>query len=685
MMIYMKTENQKFQNLQTSLPMILAAVCIAIFSFLYIGLNHCDWALMKPFVSDNLVLYISSFVFGALVFIVMRLFFSVIPALWIRKITERQFSGKTASVVTCIICAVIAALLIHRRFIAEFYEYPARDIPYKSFHLLPDYLALFLILTICLLFYFVLQNANNSRNMKILTGASYIFTVLFVFAFLYSPVLDKGSSVDIHHGSAYIQTIYNALYLVPYNLETTGVYGHYGIFYAAIMRIFHLNSEGVFLLVGMAGALTTICGIFVIHSLIKNSYLRITAAVSLAVPQALVYTANYWENYPHRILFPMLLTVWLVLVIKDRKRYSHKWFRIAVAYAISIFAIVWNTETGFYCLVITMTVFIFQGWQKYKWYESRMFLQYLIHIVSSMISVAAAYGIVYMFNIYCCGRKGIPASLSLKEFFFPLGIVDSFIGKGVQADAMFGNHAWIYVLILFLIAMIYAIRCTTWFENKPDLLSPDAPLIAAMALLGIMNLMIYFEHAAYGKLSMCLFPAVICIAYLCERWNFGSLLWKTPVALRKVLKNSFSFLGYLTLTVLAAEVLTMGPVNIGLHGYLNHGKSDIHHLASLYNSVVPPDTFSIGSFVDVLNYQLHQESDAHYRDLSDLYVGGDTVAEKIINDALEHDYFSIWLMGNGEEGLLEKILQIDPNYKLSREIDLGGYPLQVYSRVEEIP
>ena len=184
---------------------------------------------------------------------------------------------------------------------------------------------------------------------------------------------------------------------------------------------------------------------------------------------------------------------------------------------------------------------------------------------------------------------------------------------------------------------------------------------------------------------MCLIPAVIAIAYLCDQHTIRHPYQKGCVTVKETLRNSFAIIELLSLTVLAAEVLTMGPISLCLNGYRDHGKSDIHHLASLYNSVVPPDTFSIGSCVDVLNYQLHQESNAHYRDLSNLDLGNMHVSERIINDALSHDYFSVWNMGNGESKLVSAILKSDPEFTLAREIDLGGYPLRVYSRIDELP
>ena len=184
---------------------------------------------------------------------------------------------------------------------------------------------------------------------------------------------------------------------------------------------------------------------------------------------------------------------------------------------------------------------------------------------------------------------------------------------------------------------------------------------------------------------MCLLPAVISIAYLCDQIGVNLQYPKKATNITKIYKNSFSFIGFLILTILSSEVLTLGPVSLGMHGYWDKGKNSIHHLASLYNSIVPPDTFSIGSCVDVINYQLHQDSGAHFRDLPNLNLGGINVSENIVKNAIQQDFFSIWLMNNGESELLAKILEADNSFKLVREIDLGGYPLRVYSKTDKLP
>ena len=257
----MGNRENKYTNLNRAFPIIALIVTLVIFGCLYIGINHKEW-INQTIAASNLLIYICTFAAGGAVFLVLRLIFLNVPLPWAKSITERQLSAKASASITAILCGITAFLLIRRRLFDEFYEYPARDVPYRPFHLLPESIAILLVLIVGFILLLLYKNCENKKPIKVLTWFAYTFSVCFVFSFLATPTLDANSSFDVYHGTAYIQSIYNALYYVPFNLETTGVYGHYGIIYALIMRVFHLKSEAVFTLISLAGAVTTICSIY---------------------------------------------------------------------------------------------------------------------------------------------------------------------------------------------------------------------------------------------------------------------------------------------------------------------------------------------------------------------------------------------------------------------------------------
>lgn len=681
-------QQRKFQNLRYAYPILCICSTIILFLTQYLGLYQ-NITLPAASLTNRTGIYIGSLLAAGIVFLLLRLVFMFIPMPFAERALNHNLSPKSSAILTSVLLGITGLLLVHRRFFAEFTEYPQRDIPIKAFHLVQPPAAILMLLFVSALLYSVFRSAQNKQLSAFLTWTAYLFTLCFVFYSLYFRSIDYGSGFDVHHGSAYLQSIYNSLYLVPFELVTSVNYGHYGIFYALVMRFLKLPSAAIFVLIGIAGVITTACSIYIIHTLIKHPGLRVVSAIALAVPQALVCLPNYWMNYPHRAFFPMMVLAWIVFTFRksgqaqsDKKQKFLSALYLFISYLLSMLAIVWNTETGLYCLLCIAAAYILRDWQKYSWHSPRMLLRYPAHIAACVFSLAGAVGFVYLYNLLCCSKKGIPVIFSLKDFFYPYFIIESFIGRGFQAVPLFGNHAWIYVLLLFMGTLFFVIKRTTFFTGPAEAPSAELPIAGTLAFLGLMQFTLYFEHASYDKLSMCHIPALILLAYFSENlhlspFSFPSRSGKT---VKKLLRQSFSAAGCLTLVILSAEVLTMGPIELGIHMYQSHGKSDIHHLAALYNEVIPPDTFSIGSCVDILNYELHQEPGGHYRDLSDMANGGSEVPDKIVSDALERDQFVVWDMGNGEDALVSMILDADPSYTIIRETTLGGYPLRLYAR-----
>ncbi len=51
----------------------------------------------------------------------------------------------------------------------------------------------------------------------------------------------------------------------------------------------------------------------------------------------------YWQVWPHRVIFPMLLLLYGTVILK--KKWSNLW-TAAGGYLLCMLAILWNTETG---------------------------------------------------------------------------------------------------------------------------------------------------------------------------------------------------------------------------------------------------------------------------------------------------------------------------------------------------
>lgn len=75
---------------------------------------------------------------------------------------------------------------------------------------------------------------------------------------------------DPYHGEAYLESIYNVADGVPYEELTTGIYGHYGLFFLLPMKIFGAKAVVIQFLIALVGVVTDLAMLYCIHHLIKK-------------------------------------------------------------------------------------------------------------------------------------------------------------------------------------------------------------------------------------------------------------------------------------------------------------------------------------------------------------------------------------------------------------------------------
>ena len=94
---------------------------------------------------------------------------------------------------------------------------------------------------------------------------------------------------------------------VPYTHNVTSIYGHYGLFFKIPMKLVHGDFRAFGLMMGGLGALTYIGAFLVLQMLVRRRILRVVAAFALAFPVLGMRGGYYWQVWPHRVLFPVLL------------------------------------------------------------------------------------------------------------------------------------------------------------------------------------------------------------------------------------------------------------------------------------------------------------------------------------------------------------------------------------------
>ena len=92
---------------------------------------------------------------------------------------------------------------------------------------------------------------------------------------------------------------------------------------------------------------------------------------------------------------------------------------------------------------------------------------------------------------------------------------------------------------------------------------------------------------------------------------------------------------------------------------------------------IPENTFAFGSGINLIYFELGWQNGGYYRDFSDLYISGNDVEEKIIEDTLKHDTFLA-----GDANFVDKIIERDNRYVKLKEVTLpNGIVYSYYSRI----
>ena len=129
----------------------------------------------------------------------------------------------------------------------------------------------------------------------------------------------------------------------------------------------------------------------------------------------------------------------------------------------------------------------------------------------------------------------------------------------------------------------------------------------------------------------------------------------------------------------------------GLHTLMAPSKIEIRASRGYYDSEslrenalmlaeeIPENTFGVGSGISILYHILGWDNYAHYRDMSDLTLGGTAALDAMVEQTLHYDAFLIAEDNNGAL-VLESILQKDPSYQLKKTIQIYTYNFYYYAR-----
>ena len=372
------------------------------------------------------------------------------------------------------------------------------------------------------------------------------------------------------------------------------------------------------LMIAGLGTLAHVCAFLVLELTVESRILRVLGAVAAAFPVLGMRGGYYWQVWPHRMIFPMILLLYAAILMK--KQWWNRWTGLA-GYLICLLAILWNTETGVILAVAWMALFVSRCLAGGEWRIGRLTRTVPVHAVCVTASFFGAYGLVNLYNL----SKHSPVN-TLGEFLIPL-LSDSYMVDILHLDLPMYPSAYMGVIALFLIGT--AMGISTWFyaKQKND---GQVQLIFFLSISALGRITYYVNRPSYHNLDCVSLSAGILLAYLGQRGMtfVKERKWKhwEEMDLAGVVNGTLGL-------ACAAAVLAMSTGTVLQFSQNSKIKENYHNVGELeafvqeIAEVVPENTHGFGLNVAEIYSLLHWNTQCFTMDFSDMAVIPESLQE----------------------------------------------------------
>lgn len=314
----------------------------------------------------------------------------------------------------------------------------------------------------------------------------------------------------IMHMDCYYRPFYYMVNNTPIPEHVNSYYGHYPLFYYLPLKLFGANSLTAGVMTGMAGGLTALFSIGVLHQLTKSSFLRIAGSIAV---MNILSSGLYLAIVPHRLVFPMMLLFFIVYF----KNKNVRRLPLILGSVISVLSIIWNMETGLIVLCVWIVFLILK-----KASGNDHCLKYVLKTAAALTLITAAAALVSFGGlIYFRSRiSNVPLSTILSDMFGVLFNADYMLNDHFNF-IRWTNSPWVYVMILFLSAAAYGMYRMGFWGNTTDR-EQTMPALISIAAMGL-GLMVYFISRPENY-DIVILPAIFLTVYILDqasaaKWN----------------------------------------------------------------------------------------------------------------------------------------------------------------------
>lgn len=335
--------------------------------------------------------------------------------------------------------------------------------------------AMLLTLAICYMLHWHREKRKFSWK-RIVTFGAILWGVAAAAFNTYSAV-DVYKQYNLHHTSAYIDSIYNVLRGIPFQGGLTEQYGHYGLFFLPF-RLTGINTKMIGMIMGiLSAAVFTLC-MTAFCRVIRSEIMCILVVIS-ATMLHVSYMAEriYWQTFPHRLLFPALTLFFVSLYVQKGLTVR----RYIITSSVMMLGVLWNLESGVVCTLAWCTYVAWDyihNMHEIRWQAVMKMI--LVLVGEIMFSFMGAFAIVQIYNLLCGGR-----CISLIKFIG--AVVDVSYMKSLTTPLYWGNYIYIHKMLFFLFCFAIAVLQIKSLKEREKYERVTVMLLITILGLGMMT------------------------------------------------------------------------------------------------------------------------------------------------------------------------------------------------------
>lgn len=584
---------------------------------------------------------------------------------------DRLLPKTTQILLTTAVVVVGFAIFAHWAFITQFEEFGVCNGTYYAFPM-----AFRLILMLLIFFWMAWMIIRDKDIEDVSVWAMYAISIIVTFMglFIANPFSFVNAvsefSMGIYDNTSVTETIYNVFDGVPYLYSTTGLYGHYALFFLLPLKIIGAGSAQVVGLIALCGCLEQLATIYVIHTFAPRKWIKALLASAAVIRTTYTYPAIS----PLRTLFPMILCAFITfLYIHNKQVWLTKWF--CIGYAICSAAVLWNTETGIGCIIGFTAYILVEVWQQEAAIWWKRWLTYLGCLAFSIGSILLAVVVVNIYNIICGA-----SNLVFSSFFYPY-ISSSWTTEFLRCNVPLGNHAWIYIMLLLLGCASWGWYHTRIFHVDKCQFMKEAKLIAGMSFTGIIIFAYYFNEAHWGCMDI-VHPIATCLVALIlyKFWHVMSS-GNNNARFANQLHRGIVILALLIFSLLAIEVVS-DPIRISARYKAEAYNTELlREESEKLIAEIPAETYGVGQGINIIYHEIGWNNHANYRDTTAIDIADNNGSmEQLVEEIITQDSFLIgnFISVSNDEAILDAVLSADDSYRLKKTVTVMGCEYMYY-------